>query len=466
MSSIARAGIDSTVRIVKSDRRQTNEWVPPALLWLVTAILIVAHQGAVLTLAFPVLSIAVGFWLYFASPVRYVGYVWWLWFLSPEVRRLADWSIGMYTPTSLIQVAPLAVTIISGLSLIRFYHLLAQRRGLPVLLVLAGLGYAFVIGVVSSGPMAALYDFANWVYPILIGFHIMAYSRQYPHFRGTIINTFIWGMLLMGGYGFVQFCVMPPWDVLWMANSQMNSLGDSVPFGVRVFSTMNSSGPFAFVMMGALAYVIEASSRIRWVAGTLGFLSFCLSLVRSAWGGWVIAILIQLVQSNNKLRVRIASTFLVLSFVLLPLMMIGSTADRMQIRLQTLINLSDDQSYAARNDFYTSFARTAFTDLTGEGLGATGTSTKLSNDRGHLGQYGNFDSGLMNIPFVLGWPGTLLYISGLIWLLTRAAFKSRRLPGDRFVSANISIEWLLLECSCSRTRWWERVALCFMGAYF
>ncbi|BCZ77871.1 hypothetical protein PTKU64_15460 [Paraburkholderia terrae] len=442
MSSIARAGIDSAVRAVKSDKRQKSQksiWLPPALLWLVTVMLIVAHQGTVLTLAFPVLSIAVGFWLYFKAPAKYVGYMWWLWFLSPEVRRLADWSKGAFTPTSLIQVAPLAVTMISGLSLIRFYPVLAQRRGLPVLLVLAGLGYAFMIGVVSSGPLAALYDLANWVYPILIGFHIMAHSRQYPEFRETIINTFIWGMLLMGGYGLVQFFIMPQWDALWMLGSQMNSQGDPVPFGVRVFSTMNSSGPFALAMMGAMVYVMAANHRVRWVAGALGFLSFCLSLVRSTWGGWVIAMLIQLAKSNNKVRIRIVASAVLLVGLCVPLLAIGPVAERMQARLDTIVNLHDDQSYAARNEFYATFAKTAFTDVTGEGLGATGTSTKLSNDGGQLGQYGNFDSGVMNIPFVLGWPGTLLYMSGVIWLLVRALRASFKLRDDKFASASLSL---------------------------
>ncbi|BDC38363.1 glucose-6-phosphate isomerase [Paraburkholderia terrae] len=442
MSSIARGGIDSAMRAVKSDKRQKSQksiWLPPALLWLVTVMLIVAHQGTVLTLAFPVLSIAVGFWLYFKAPAKYVGYMWWLWFLSPEVRRLADWSKGAFTPTSLIQVAPLAVTMISGLSLIRFYPVLAQRRGLPVLLVLAGLGYAFMIGVVSSGPLAALYDLANWVYPILIGFHIMAHSRQYPEFRETIINTFIWGMLLMGGYGLVQFFIMPQWDALWMLGSQMNSQGDPVPFGVRVFSTMNSSGPFALAMMGAMVYVMAANHRVRWVAGALGFLSFCLSLVRSTWGGWVIAMLIQLAKSNNKVRIRIVASAVLLVGLCVPLLAIGPVAERMQARLDTIVNLHDDQSYAARNEFYATFAKTAFTDVTGEGLGATGTSTKLSNDGGQLGQYGNFDSGVMNIPFVLGWPGTLLYMSGVIWLLVRALRASFKLRDDKFASASLSL---------------------------
>ncbi|MBN3758610.1 glucose-6-phosphate isomerase [Paraburkholderia sp. Tr-20389] len=436
MSSIARAGMEDAARAVRRERR---DWLPPALLWLVTAMLIVAHQGTVLTLAFPVLSIAVGFWLYFKAPAKYVGYMWWLWFLSPEVRRLADWSKGAFTPTSLIQVAPLAVTMISGLSLIRFYPVLAQRRGLPVLLVLGGLAYAFMIGVVSAGPLAALYDLANWVYPILIGFHIMAHSRQYPEFRETIVNTFIWGMLLMGGYGLVQFFIMPQWDALWMLGSQMNSQGDPVPFGVRVFSTMNSSGPFALAMMGAMVYVMAANHRVRWVAGAFGFLSFCLSLVRSTWGGWVIAMLIQLVKSDNKVRIRIVASAVLLTGLCVPLLAVGPVAERMQARLDTIVNLHDDQSYAARNEFYATFAKTAFTDVTGEGLGATGTSTKLSNDGGQLGQYGNFDSGVMNIPFVLGWPGTLLYMSGVIWLLMRALRASFRLRDDKFASASLSL---------------------------
>lgn len=436
--AVARAEIDERPsRFFSGDRKA---WLPQALLWLVTAVLIGAHQGNVLRLAFPVLAILTGFWLYFKSPARYVGFMWWLWFLSPEVRRLADWSKGSFTPTSLIQVAPLAVTMISGLSLLRYYPLLAQRRGLPVLLILAGLAYAFLVGVVSSGPLAALYDLANWIYPVLIGFHIMANTRQYPEYREVIVNTFIWGMLAMGAYGLVQFFIMPPWDAMWMLGSQMNSQGDPVPLGVRVFSTMNSSGPFALAMMGAMVFVMAAQHRVRWIAGALGFIAFALSLVRSTWGGWVVALMIQLVKSNNRVRVRIVASAVLLAGLCVPLLAVGPVAERMQTRLQTLVNLNDDTSYAARNEFYATFAKTAFTDVQGEGLGATGTSTKLSSDSGgELGKYGNFDSGVMNIPFVLGWPGTLLYMSGVLWLLVRAVLASFALRDDKFAGACLSL---------------------------
>ncbi len=420
-------------------RAMGRDTLPVIALWTLTALLILAHQGSVLTLAFPVLAIGVGLWLYFVNPVRYIGFMWWLWFLSPEVRRLADYGKGGFTPTSLIQVAPLAVTMISGLSLLRYYPVLAQRRGLPLLLALLGIGYGFVVGVVGNGPAAAVFDLANWVYPLLIGFHIMVLTRQYEEARDTIVNTFIFGMLVMGAYGLVQFFIMPPWDAMWMIGSDMNSQGDPVPLGVRVFSTMNSSGPFAFAMMGAMVLVMAAQHRVRWIAAAFGFFSFALSLVRSTWGGWAIAMVIQLMKSSNKVRVRIIVSAFVLAGVCVPLLTFGPVADRMQQRLNTLVNLSDDQSYAARNQFYADFAKTAFTDVTGEGLGATGASTKLSSSNGQLGQYGSFDSGVMNIPFVLGWPGTLMYMSGVLWLLARAARVALRMPDDRYVCACLSL---------------------------
>ena len=66
--------------------------------------------------------------------------------------------------------------------------------------------------------MAATYDLANWVYPLLIGFHIMVNARDYPEYRDVLLSTF---MLVMGLYGVVQYFVMPQWDVLWMIGSDM-----------------------------------------------------------------------------------------------------------------------------------------------------------------------------------------------------------------------------------------------------
>ncbi len=431
-----RVSYKGAVRIRKD---VDKEWSAPVMLWLITLTLIFARQGMALVLVFPVLSVLIGIWMYFKHPMRYIGYVWSLWLLSPEIRRLADWLTGVYAPASPIQIAPLVVTMISGLSLIRFHGVLAQRRGLPIVLMTGGLVYAFMVGVVRSGPLAVIYDLANWIYPIFIGFHILVYSNRYVEHREQVIRTFTWGMLITGIYGVVQFCIAPPWDAFWMLNAKMNSIGEPVPFSIRVFSTMNSPGPLAFVLMGAMIYITASNEWSRWIAGTAGIVSFSLTLVRSAWGGWVVALVVILTRADYKTRMRIIAGAVALSILSIPFLMIGPVAEKMQARIQTFSNLQDDQSYSARNDFYAAFASMAFFNVAGEGMGATGTSTKLSNDTGQLGQYGSFDSGVMNIPFVLGWPGTLLYLSGFACLMLRAALSSFRLPDDAFASANLSI---------------------------
>ena len=235
----------------------------------------------------------------------------------------------------------------------------------------------------------------------------------------------------MGGYGLVQFFLMPAWDAMWMIGSQMASQGDPVRLGVRVFSTMNSSGPFALAMMAALTFTMASTQTVRCLAGGLGFISFGLSMVRSTWGGWVIAMVLQLIKASNKVRVRICRRGGAGRFV-------GAVADLRADRgqdgdaLSSITNLNDDNSYAARNAFYASFAETAFTDVSGEGFGATGTSTKLSTSNGDLGKYGSFDSGVMNVPFVLGWPGSLMYLAGLGLMIVRAFRASFSLRDDKY----------------------------------
>jgi hypothetical protein len=67
MSTLPRADLPPIPGVPGSvgASRKRREWMPAAMLWLVTAVLIVARQGTVLTLAFPVLAIATGLWLYF-----------------------------------------------------------------------------------------------------------------------------------------------------------------------------------------------------------------------------------------------------------------------------------------------------------------------------------------------------------------------------------------------------------------
>jgi hypothetical protein len=241
----------------------------------------------------------------------------------------------------------------------------------------------------------------------------------------------------MGLYGLLQYFDPPVWDRYWMESAPISSIDTPEPFEVRVFSTMNSPGPFSFVMMAGLLLTLSGGGLLRWPAAVVGYASFLLSLVRSAWGGWITRLLFMIAQ-RGRFRLRLTATVLVMGLIAWPLLSVGPIAETVDERLQTLTELEEDASFNARLSFYAEFAPTSFFSPVGAGLGSTGLATKLGTAEGELGEFAIFDSGLMNIPFVLGWPGALLYVAGLVWLLS-CALRGGRSRSDLFAAASRGI---------------------------
>jgi hypothetical protein len=128
---------------------------------------------------------------------------------------------------------------------------------------------------------------------------------------------------------------------------------------------------------------------------------------------------------------------MVTGLLALPLLTIDPIEDKVTMRLQTVSNLQQDPSFTARRAFHSEVLSRTFNPI-GQGLGSTGLATKLNTPGGRLGQFGDFDSGLLNIPFVLGWSGSLLYVGGLTWLMFHA-LRGPRLQSDPFVTTSRGI---------------------------
>jgi hypothetical protein len=379
--------------------------------------LLAQGAGHIVELAFPALALVVGAALYFQHPTLYLGFTWWLWFLTPEVRRLVDYQTG-WNPISPIMIAPYLVAGLTALTLLRCLPRLLQETALfPFALVLLGLNYGYTIGLVRSGPLPATYGLLTWMVPVIFGFHVAAHWKKYPIYRDAIQRIFLWGMFAMGIYAIVQFYVVPPWDAYWMRVAAMDSVGRPEPYGVRVWSTMNSPGPFALVMMAGLLFAFGAKGPLRTIAGVPGYVAFLLSLVRSAWLGWAIGVLLLLGRIRGRQKIRLLAAGIILCLLSLPVLVLEPVAEVVTARFETLQRLEGDISYAARLALYRDFIISSATNVVGEGIGATGLATKLAND-GELGAFGNLDSGILEIMFVLGWPGAILFAAGLSWLLS------------------------------------------------
>lgn len=415
-------------------------WWPIIGLTLLTLLLLIGHQTSILQIFYPGAVFLIAVYLYIKYPVQFFGYIWWVFFLTPEVRRLSDFVQGSFTVTSLIMAAPLLVSTPLAFTMLRRIRYLGTKPGLPILLILLALAYGYVVGILNSGFAAATFGLATWITPVFLGFHLAVSWRQFPEFKRCLLRTFTIGTAVCAGYGVIQYMFLPPWDASWMIWSGMtSSMGNAAPYQLRVFGPLNSLAPFTSVVgAGVLCTTVALQNRGRSLAAIFGVIALALSFVRSAWGGAVIGICYQMLFFNNRTRIRIFVGALVVSAAIIPVFMSNNVSDNLQQRFNTLSDLKSDNSFNARSNFYNTFLDQALTNIVGIGTGGTGLGTKLSDDSS-TSQYENFDSGLMEIPFVLGWPGALLYIVGILWLFISAGVAAVKGRADRFTVAWFSI---------------------------
>ena len=385
----------------------------------------------------------IGVFLYKRRPFIYVSYTWWVWFLAPELRRIVDYQSGHYSSTSPIMLAPYLVTAMTFLNLRKFPRGLSLQYVIPFFLCILGLVYSFLVGVVNTSPSAALFALLNWLVPIIFSFHLFAAWRSYPRYCQVIQNTFLWGVLVMGIYGVLQFVVAPPWDQFWMINSGMGSIGAPAPFEIRIFSTLNSPGPFAGVLASGLLLLFTVQGPIKFTAAGVGYLSFLLSMVRSAWVTWMISLLIFATFMKLRFQFRLLLTILLIGLLVLPLANMDPFADIINTRLNSLSDIQNDTSFNERAERYADFITTSLLNPLGAGLGVTGlAANKLASGSG--GVLGNdsrlvdLDSGVLDILLSLGWLGGLPYLWGLIWLVVYS-LREREKGVDLFADVSRSI---------------------------
>jgi hypothetical protein len=374
---------------------------------------VAAGRAGMLNKAFPLLCVAVGVFLYAFRPVLYVGFAWWLWLLSPFVRRLTDYQ-STFTPLSPVLATSLAVTSISLFSLLRFAPRLRNRRVAPMAAFILVLLMGYVIGLLEWGLTPATYDLAQWLMPVALGFHIAGHWRRYPEYRRVLERVFVWGVLVTGVYGLVQFFAPPPWDVYWMLNVKMSSIGFPLPMQVRVFSTLNAPGPFATFMVGGLLLVLGSNHITRLPAALVGHLGFLLSLVRSAWLAWLPGVFILLARLTQRRRLHALVGALVTAVAIVPVISLETIAEPINERFASLGTPTQDESLRARLNFAERVSGELTEEPLGSGLGAT------AGEKFVQGTTQIFDNGVLHLFYVFGWVGGLVLVLSVIAMIAAA----------------------------------------------
>jgi hypothetical protein len=373
-----------------------------AFVLVVFGLLIWSGQSNLLGPVYFLACLLIGAWFYATASPLYLGFVLWLWFVTAFVRRVIDYQIGQFTPPSrsLVLLTPFAVTLLTLLDVPRFGRRLIHRRYIPYLLCLVALAYGYLVGMVKVGFIASTMTLVRWLPPVLTGFYVLARWRKYSRHRQVLEGTLTWGILIIGVYGIIQYFFLPAWDAFWMRHAGMINVGLPYPYQVRIFSMLDSPGPFAVTLGTGLIMLFIGRGVSPILAAVPGYLSFLLAQVRGSWIGWMVAIstIIYLVKGRLRTRlVTIAATILVLTF---PLAMQGPIAGQTVSRAQSLTNLEEDGSFRARMSMYRTTSARILTNPIGWGMGG-----------------GGFDSGIMTLFWNLGWPGGFLYLGGIALLV-------------------------------------------------
>lgn len=389
--------------------------------------------GSVFAPLFLVGSPAVGLFLYFRAPALYVGYTWWMVFLGSLIRRIIDYQAG-YITFGRWGLPALLVACISLLTLFKYLPSAFRQGGGPFVIAFLGLAYAFLIGAVNGRPNARyILGFLEWLGPLVFGFHLFIQWRNYPQIRQVIQKSFVWGVLVMGGYGIYQFCVMPQWDVFYMQQISALSFGSPTPFKVRVFGTLGSPQSFAAVMMAGLMLLLSGQGILRFAASGTGYLSFLLTRARSGWLGWCVAMVLLLPALNLKLQVRLVTTILLMSLFVIPLVNMEPFSEVISERLDAFVNIGsvveDDKSLKGRREAHNELFNLATREVLGKGLGSGipgGTAL------------GEKDTAILPLLFSFGWFGTVPYLGGILLMLIQI-FQNQFARSDAFTSASRAI---------------------------
>lgn len=390
-----------------------------AILSLVTfsTLCVVVGFGKILNFAFPAGTVAVGLLLYIRYPILYNGFTWWIWLLAAFVRRLADYRGGGFTDPSPILLTPYLVTFISTIALWKNLTKTHRHGGLPFILTFISLLYGLLVGFIYQPPLKVVIDFLDWFSPVLLGFYLFVNWQNYPSYRKNIQRVFLWAVLIMGIYGIIQYLLFPEWERFWLINAPISSTGKPEPMGCDVWSTLNSAEPFAAFMAAALLLLLNYEGVLRFPAFIAGYLSFLLSMVRSAWAGWFVGMLLLLNFLKPKLQLRLVLTILVMTMLVVPLLTLEPFSGVILDRIETFSNFEDDSSAKARQKTYQENFGLVLTSFLGQGLGGL-----------------KYDSNVLAMLLNLGWLGTLFYLLGLL-ILIFSFFRGNESQFDPFLAA-------------------------------
>ena len=219
---------------------------------------------------------------------------------------------------------------------------------------------------------------------------------------------------------------------MWMIGALdelgFNSIGRPEPFEVRVFGTMNSPASFAAVLtIGILASV---SRPLGFALPAVAVMSLAMALTqyRAGWGGLAVGLSYLLLAASAPVRFRILAAGVLLFLGTRLLATVPEMERTITHRLDTLTQLSNDESGQARLSQYAHFFSETEGLVVGQGLALSGATRRLDG-RGIV----NIDGGLMEPFLAFGVFGGTLCLVAVVGAFAATFSRRRRATSGHMV---------------------------------
>jgi putative inorganic carbon (HCO3(-)) transporter len=371
----------------------------------------------------------------------------------PEVRRLVEWR-GNFDPFNTFAVIPLLM--LCPIAFFAYRRRARIRDGMfaaVAIIWLAGFAYAGFIAAAYGSILAALLTAVQFCLPLAVAAWLMTLDDPMEVAHARLARVLLICGAIAGAYGIFQYVVAPPWDTAWMQNLGLESFGQPVRFGIRVFSTLNGPGIFALFMSAVILFNLPYLRIRNWLNVCALFLitvSLILSLVRLAWLTVVVGIVIFALLSPKRIQalLSLASVAIVCGVAIVAFVAISPNASLSNTLIQRVSTLTDVQEDASAQD------RRATTDeavqngldhLEGGGLGlvSAGTALETADLKVFRGSpSGAIDNGFASRFLEMGVPGLAAFLLAsclAIFAVSRAYLR---------FSANRNNSGMLVAASC------------------
>ncbi|HTJ01635.1 MAG TPA: O-antigen ligase domain-containing protein [Methylovirgula sp.] len=276
-------------------------WAPAFAFLLLFAVVGPVLGGAARPL-FVIGCMAIGWQAWRQGPTTHVQATLFLFVFAPFLRRIVDLSAG-YEPAGIMLVGPLAAMVPPFLDIIAAIDNREARRHMgPLLAVFVTVVYAALLTIFQGSWLDLARDGIKWLIPLFYGVVLMN-SADADEVLDGLADAFCIILPIAGIYGIVQYVDPQAWDRYWMENAPILSIGEPVPYGVRVFSTMNSPATFAtYISIGLLLLWFRRRDWLIQILSIPAALALFLSLFRTAWVSMAAAMMFCLLFRSTRSR--------------------------------------------------------------------------------------------------------------------------------------------------------------------